>query len=112
MKRAVPEILLFACLFPRTYAQPAAPAVTFEVASVKPSGPPDPRPTAGGGMMMVSGCHDGPGSQNPGRYVCEHATLTSIVSNAYELKRYQYSFPSWLGSADFEIPARVAEMAT
>ena len=109
MKRAVPGIILLACaLSPKAYAQTADAAVTFEVASIKPGAPPTPQPTSDGrGTMWRSGCFDGPGSQDPGRYTCHNATLASIVSNAYELKRYQYSFPAWMGSTYFEIVAKV-----
>ena len=89
-------------------AQEQAQRVTFEVASVKPGGPPTPQPSPDGrGMTMRSGCFGGPGSPDPGRYTCQSATLTSIVVSAYELKRYQYAFPSWMNSALFEIAAKV-----
>jgi uncharacterized protein (TIGR03435 family) len=135
MRRAALGIILIACAVPAVHAQSAGglggrEAVSiplldhtiplleeqmpaFEVASVKPGAPPTPVAGSDGRAMMIrSGCSGGPGSSDPGRYTCQSATLTSIIANAYELKQYQYSFPSWMESAYFEIAAKVPADAT
>ncbi len=90
------------------HAQGAGAATVFEVASVKPGAAPTPQVSADGrATAMRSGCMGGPGTQDPGRYTCQNATLSSIVASAYELKRYQYSFPSWMNAAYFDITAKV-----
>jgi uncharacterized protein (TIGR03435 family) len=113
MKRAVLAIIFLICVVSLAYAQSVDKTVTFEVASIKPSGPPEPRPTSDGrGTMMFSGCNGGPGSTTPGRFVCENATLSTIVANAYGLKPYQHSLPAWMRSTYFNVSAKLPENAT
>lgn len=113
MRRAVLGTILMACAIQLAYAQAADPAASFEVASVKTGGPPTPQPGPNGqGTMMRSGCWGGPGSDDPGRYTCQSATLSSIVVSAYELKRYQYAFPASMSSTYFEVAAKVPAETT
>lgn len=75
------------------FAQPAAPPLTFEVASVKPS-PPDARGTSiqiqPGGSLRVS-----------------NAPLMMILTVAYDVRPFQISGgPNWLTSERYDIVAR------
>ena len=54
----------------------------------------------------------GPGSSAPGLATFENVDLFSLVTMAYGLQRYQLSGPEWLGSARFEINARLAPGTT
>src|SRR6185369_276003 len=81
------------------------PKLTLEVASIKPSSVPM------GGPMRV-GSRGGPGTPDPGRYTTENMSLSNLISTAYDLKRYQYSGPSWLDGERFDIVAKVPEGAT
>jgi uncharacterized protein (TIGR03435 family) len=67
------------------------PALTFEVASVKPAGPLDPVAIASGKMrigMKVDGA------------ICDIASfsLRDLIRTAYEVKDYQITGPEWLGN--------------
>ena len=89
---------------------PAAPALTFEVASIKPAGPLDPVAIASGKMrigMKVDGA------------ICDIASfsLRDLIRTAYEVKDYQITGPDWLGSNPmsaprFNIQATMPEGAT
>lgn len=74
---------------------------TFEVASIKPSPPPDH--TRG---MRVS-AHGGPGTDDPERFTAENFDLSNLVTMAYGIDRYQLSAPDWLEGARFDIVAKV-----
>jgi uncharacterized protein (TIGR03435 family) len=76
---------------------------SFEVASIKPSAPDR------GGASVVRG---GPGSSDPGLARLENIDLTSLMTMAFGVKRYQVSAPDWMGSARFDIWARVPAGAT
>ena len=78
-------LLLSAAAFAQT------PALTFEVASIKPAGPLDPVAIASGKMrigMKVDGA------------ICDIASfsLRDLIRTAYEVKDYQITGPEWLGS--------------
>lgn len=79
--------------------------VTFEVASIKPSAPPE-------GGRMVMGARGGPGSADPIRFTASNFSLSSLISMAYDLKSYQLSAPSWLNGERFDIVAKVPPGAT
>lgn len=79
--------------------------VTFEVASVKPSAPPE-------GGRMVMGARGGPGSADPIRFTASNFSLSSLISMAYDLKPYELSAPSWLNGERFDIVAKVPPGAT
>ncbi len=64
-------------------SQPAGPAPSFEVASIKPSAPRDPN------VGVRVGCSGGPGSRDPGRWTCQNMSVANLVSMAYDLRRYQ-----------------------
>ncbi len=60
----------------------------FEVASVKPAGP--FVPGSGGGMR------GGPGTGDPGRVTFSRATLSDLISQAYDVWSDQVTGPDWL----------------
>lgn len=79
----------------------------FEVASIKPSPPPD-------GRGRTVGCIGGPGNGDPGLLTCRNMNLANLVSTAYKLSYYQLSAPDWMKDpfATFDLNARVPEGAT
>src|SRR4051812_36330885 len=79
---------------------------SFEVASVKPASPPQ----MGGRVMM--GSQGGPGTPDPSRYRCNNCSLMMLITNAWDLKRFQVNGPAWLDSERFEITAKVPDGAT
>jgi uncharacterized protein (TIGR03435 family) len=86
------------------FAQTSA-KLEFEVASVKPAPPP------GSGMILVGG-RGGPGSQDPGQMVFNNATIKMLLTNAYNVKPYQVTGPSWIDSERYNIIAKVPEGAS
>jgi uncharacterized protein (TIGR03435 family) len=55
-------------------------------------------------MTMMRG---GPGSRDPGQITYTNIPLMLLLSNAYDLKNYQVTGPSWLDSERFDIIAKV-----
>ena len=101
MVRLTLSFVLFALACGVAYSQPSDPTLTFEVASVKASPPRPPN-----GLIRV-GCTGGPGTKDPGRWTCQNMTVLNLISNAYNLKRYQ--MPSDNFEADrYEITATMA----
>jgi len=89
------------------YSQPAGPALSFEVASVKPSPPVDPNK----GIRV--GCTGGPGTKDPTRWTCQNMTVSNLISNAYNLSRYQMPDQPGIFDADrYEITAKLPESTT
>ena len=116
MKRAILGIILLNCVFWPIYSQSTNPPLAFEVASVKPGTPPTPV-DMGGGRIMVrgGGCTGGPGTTDPGRLTCQYASLSNLVTMAYNLKRYQIgssSIPGWMEDARFDVTAKIPAGAT
>jgi uncharacterized protein (TIGR03435 family) len=73
----------------------------FEVASIKPSPPPE-------GMFVRTTFNGGPGTPDPGTFRCENCSLTMLIMRAYDLKDYQFSGPGWADSTRFNISAKIA----
>lgn len=71
------------------FAQTADSNITFEVASVKPAGPFIPGP----GNGARGGCR----TDDPGRFTCSRATLTDLLTQAYDVWADQVSGPAWIG---------------
>ena len=90
------------------YGQSIGAAPNFEVASVKPSPQADP------GKPMYFGCRGGPGDKrDPVRWRCQNQTVFSLISLAYNLKRYQLNQqPGVIDSERYEIDAKVPEGTT
>jgi len=113
MKRSV-LILVIALAMPVALAvaqvsadKPAAkPALSFEVASVKPAGPLDPQKIMSGQQRIGMESDDA-------RVTIYSMTLNDLVMIAFKAKPYQISGPSWLSSgmgADrFEVRATIPE---
>ncbi len=77
----------------------------FEVASVKLStaGPPPQ-----GGMRMSGG----PGTPDPSQITYVNLPLNLILTQAFDVKNYQFIAPSWLSDVRVDITAKVPEGAT
>ncbi len=103
-------VIALACPY-SAYAQAADTRPSFEVASVKPSGPTVPGQYA----TKMTG---GPGSNDPGRVSFEHYPLSWIILSAWGLQRFQFSGPDWLMtdygpfSPKFDIVAKIPEGTT
>jgi uncharacterized protein (TIGR03435 family) len=80
-------------------------SLTFDVASIKPAAQ---QPM--GRMMM--GTRGGPGTSDPGQVRFMNMSLDLLIANAYDVKTYQISGPSWMGGARFDVTAKVPEGAT
>jgi uncharacterized protein (TIGR03435 family) len=76
------------------------PALSFEVASVKPAAP------SGDGLVMrrMSG---GPGSDDPGTLTLTNVPLKLMVVRAYDLKQYQVEGPDWIDSIGYDVTAKL-----
>jgi uncharacterized protein (TIGR03435 family) len=83
-------------------------AQTFDVASIKPSEAPGNAPN----VPMFFGMRGGPGSNDPGRITWSHATIKSLLIEAFQVKSYQITGPEWMNSDLFDIAAKVPEGAT
>ncbi len=85
--------------------------LTFEVASVKASAPPDAN-----GAVFVGAPSGGPGTSDPGRITWRGATLMNMLIAAYQVKRYQVAGPDWLRADEesyrYEIAVKVPAGAT
>jgi uncharacterized protein (TIGR03435 family) len=77
----------------------------FEAASLKPSAPET------GGVMIVS-CGGGPGSPDPGLFLCSNSSIWDLVSYAYGKKGAEVVAADWMQSARFNINARIPKDAT
>ncbi len=90
------------------YGQSTGAALEFEVASVKPSPPPEP------GKPMYFGCRGGPGDKrDPVRWRCQNQNVYSLISLAYKLQRYQLTQQPGIFDAErYEIDATVPEGTT
>ena len=74
-----------------------SPAQTFEVASIKLSGPQTPR-----------GGFGGPGSADPGRYYFHQATLLDLIGIAYHVDYFQISSKTPLDQQRFDLDAKMS----
>jgi len=82
------------------FAQTAEPLPSFEVASIKPAAPMQP------GRMMI-GTRGGPGTSDPGQMTFTNNSLRDLIQNAYDVKSYQITGPSWIETERFDILAKV-----
>ena len=91
-----------------SWAQPAGDSPTFEVASVKPSPPPEGGPL---GFFRVS-ADGGPGTNDPTRIDYRNMSMGNLVVRAYGIKHFQLSGPDWINSEMYDIVAKVPPGAT
>src|SRR5258708_40362887 len=82
------------------FAQTPEPLPSFEVASIKPAAPMQP------GRMMI-GTRGGPGTSDPGQMKFTNNSLRDLIQNAYDVKSYQITGPSWMETERFDILAKV-----
>jgi uncharacterized protein (TIGR03435 family) len=80
-------------------------AQSFEAASVKLSPPYDGR-----GMMVA--CNGGPGTADPGRYVCTNISPLSLIYRGYQLRTDQVEWPHSPGPISVDITATIAAGTT
>lgn len=84
-----------------------ADSLTFEVASVKPSPPPDPS-----GRVFFGPPRGGPGTSDPGQITWTNAALRYILMIAYDVQTYQVKAPDWINTERYDIVAKVPAGAT
>jgi uncharacterized protein (TIGR03435 family) len=77
-------------------------AQTFDVASIRPAA----LPTAGSTLVRF-GPKGGPGTDDPGLYTCSLCNFSTLLTEAYDLKRYQVIMPDWMVTTRFDINAKV-----
>jgi uncharacterized protein (TIGR03435 family) len=97
-------LAVFAAAVALCQEPPAAAPLAFEVASIKPSEP------IGGGMgkVMIR-----MGVQNDGAMVkYTGMTLKALVQNAYSVKDYQVTCPSWMDTDRYDISAKLPDGAS
>ena len=80
---------------------PAAPTPTFEVASIKPSGPKSVRDFGGG-----------PGSKDPERYHANSASLRDLIAVAWKVDYFQISSSTPADRQNFDVVVKVPPGAT
>src|SRR5260370_21005376 len=86
------------------FAQPAAPAPQFEVASIKPSPPLNP------GLIKSGQMHIGM-KIDKARVDIGNMSLADLIRTAYRLKPYQVSGPDWMGAQRFDVLATLPDGA-
>jgi uncharacterized protein (TIGR03435 family) len=86
-------------------AQGQSSGPTFEVASVKPATPLGP-------MGMRSDRKGGPGTSDPGMYVCRNCPISWVLSEAYDLMPFEFTGPERLETARFDFEAKIAASTT
>jgi uncharacterized protein (TIGR03435 family) len=80
--RFIRQAILFSFLCAATAQTP-----TFEVASVKRSGP-----------ASVRNFEGGPGTRDPGQITCTKASMNDLLAHAYGVEFFQISGPAWFSS--------------
>src|SRR2546429_698174 len=84
-------------------------SLSFDAASIKPAIPPTPN---GRGMTFFRGPSGGPGTKDPGRINYPNMSLKNLLMNAYDVKNYQITGPSWLDTERFDINATMPPETT
>ena len=73
--------------------------LTFEVASLKPSGP-----------KSIRNFEGGPGTRDPEQITCTKASVMDLLHRAYEIEQFQVSGPGWVFESEvkaFDFHAKV-----
>src|ERR1700734_2273648 len=95
------------------FAQTTGATPSFEVATIKPAGPPAASMGAGGMKIAIRmGAQGGPGTSDPGQITYSNLPLKSLLVNAYGVKGYQISGPAWIDTERFNIVAKVPKGAS
>jgi uncharacterized protein (TIGR03435 family) len=96
------------------FAQTPGATPAFEVATIKPAAPPETSMGRGGGMIMGlrMGSRGGPGTSDPGQIAYSGMSMKILLVNAYGVKNYQVSGPSWMDMERFDIVAKVPKGAS
>jgi len=79
--------------------------LAFEVASIKPAGPPDPAKMMSGQMRIGI-------TIDQGRVDIGFFSLADLIQTAYKVKPYQITGPPWMSAERFEIHAKLPDGAT
>jgi len=92
-----------------TAAQAATGKLVFDVASVRPSAPPDMAK-----MMADLQAGKRPGSVHVdgSRATYTYQSLKDLIANAYKMRTYEINGPEWLSTDRFDIAARMPDGAT
>jgi uncharacterized protein (TIGR03435 family) len=99
----IPALILWnAALSTAAWAQSAP---QFEVASIKIA------PALDGRGYSVSS-RGGPGTQDPTLFTCHNWTLSGLIGRAFDLGVNELSGPDWMGSARFDMSAKIPDGAT
>jgi len=109
MKPATIVAGILACLGTGALAQTVE---TFEVASVRASGPRSADSPDEAAPDAPTGQMGGPGTSDPGRIFYSRVALQRLLMNAYGVQADQISGPEWLASEKFDITANVRAGAT
>jgi len=93
------------------------PVASFEVASVKTGSDPNVYVGVGKSVQRAEpgrriGCFGGPGTTDPGQWVCNSASLVTLITTAFKLQRYQFTPPDWMRTATFDIVAKIPRGST
>ena len=73
----------------------------FEVATIKPSPPPEP------GQGYTVGCKGGPGQTDPEMFRCQNMSPMNFISRAFGMSSYLVTGPDWLRADKFDVTAKV-----
>jgi uncharacterized protein (TIGR03435 family) len=109
MRKAL-RILVACCFIAAASAAFAQSKTEFEVASVKPAPPLDMSKMAAAmqsGQMPSIGAHV---NEQDARY--SYMTLKQLIAIAYSVKAYQITAPDWMGTARFDIIAKLPDGAS
>jgi uncharacterized protein (TIGR03435 family) len=77
-------------------------SLTFEVASVKRTPPPEP-----GARVFYGPPRGGPGTSDPGQITWTNAALIGILQIAYDVQIFQVTAPDWMNTERYDIVAKV-----
>jgi uncharacterized protein (TIGR03435 family) len=61
---------------------------------------------------MFVGSRGGPGTEDPGLYVCENCGVSLLLGEAFDLKPFQFSPPDWMQETRFHVSAKIPDGAT
>jgi len=84
-----------------------ADSLTFEVASVKRTPPPEP-----GARVFYGPPRGGPGTSDPAQITWTNAALRNILMTAYDVQTFLVTAPDWLATERYDIVAKVPAGAT